>query len=428
MTAEKLALAGGAPVRQKPFTAWPVFDKTDEEALLRTLRSGKWWQFAYGYGVELTEEKTGDNRAEASRFQEAFAAAHDCREGIAAMNGTVTLEIILRAAGIGPGDEVIVPAYTFIATASAVLQVGAVPVFADIRRDTCNIDPAKVEAEITPRTRAIIPVHFAGQSADMDSLSAIAKKRNLVVIEDAAHAHGAEWQGRKCGSLGLAASFSFQNSKNMTAGEGGIITTFDSALAELCRSYLWAGRVAGRPWYEHHRLGGNYRITEFQAALLRVGLGRLQEQTERRDRNGRYLSKLLSSNIKGVEPLFVDDRCTLMAYHIFMFRYNPAEFGGRSRADFLKALAAEGVPCLGGYSHPLYRNPMFANKNFWKGSFPCQEPYGRELDYSTFAEKCPECEAACNETVWLPQNLFLGEKSDMDDIALAIAKIQRNKP
>jgi len=424
-TAEKLAIQGGIPVRSKPFPVWPCFDKREEDALLKVLRSGKWWQFAYGQGDELIEDKDQDI-AQTSRFQRDFARYHDCEHGIAAANGTATLEIILRALDLGPGDEVIVPPYTFIASASSVLQIGALPIFVDIDPGTLNLDPTLIAGAITEKTRAIMPVHFGGQCSDMDAINAIARKRGLFVVEDAAHAHGSEWKGRKCGSLSAAGSFSFQNSKNMTAGEGGIITTNDARLAELCRSYLWAGRKEGRPWYEHHRLGWNYRITEFQSAILRVQLERLGEQTRTRDANGRYLAAALKEGVKGITPQVVDERANLISYHIFLLSYDSAAFGGRSRKEFMEALGAEGIPCASGYSHPLYRNPMFLEKDFWKDGFPCAPGYGRNVDYASFIEKCPVSEAFCKESVWLTQNLLLGSRKDMDDIVEAVGKIQRS--
>ncbi|MDW8310826.1 MAG: DegT/DnrJ/EryC1/StrS family aminotransferase, partial [Verrucomicrobiales bacterium] len=208
----KLALLGGSPVRTKPFAAWPVFGKPEERALLRVLRSGKWGRL---HGPEV------------ERFERRFAAMHGCRHGIAVVNGTVSLRIALQAAGLEAEDEVIVPPYTFFSTASAVVEANLIPVFADVELDTFNLDPRAVEAALTPRTRAIIPVHFAGLPADMDALMAIARKWNLWVIEDAAHAHGASYKNRPVGALGHVASFSFQSSKNLTAGEGGMLTTND---------------------------------------------------------------------------------------------------------------------------------------------------------------------------------------------------------
>jgi dTDP-4-amino-4,6-dideoxygalactose transaminase len=422
---EKLAIHGGTPVRRQPFHAWPVFDAREEQALLGVLRSGKWWRFAFGQGVELAEPEEGE-RSQVVLFQEEFARHHDCKYGIAAANGTGTLEMGIRAMDLGIGDEIIVPAYTYIASASCVLQNNCVPVFVDVHPDTYNIDPARIEEAVTGRTRAIMVVHFGGQLADMDRVTEIAKKRHLAVIEDAAHAHGCQWQGRKAGSLGLFGSFSFQASKNITAGEGGIICTNDRELAIQCESLMWAGRKVGRPWYEFHRLGWNYRMTEFQAAVLRAQLSRLDEQVAHRERMATYLSGLLSQ-IEGVSPLTHDRRCTRHGYHIYMFRYDQQAVGV-PRERFIQALAAEGVPGSGGYAFPLYKNPMFLEKRFVNGSFPLGTPYHEDIDYATFAERCPVSERACaSEAVWLSQSLFLGSESDMDDIAEAARKVLRQR-
>jgi len=420
----KLALHGGQPVRGKQFPKWPVWDKEEESALLEVLHSGKWWRFSYGEGLELREPEKGD-RSRVVEFQESFAAHHQARYGIACANGTAAIEILLKALGVGPGDEVVVPAYTFVATAMAVLQVNAVPIFVDIDPQTYNMDPQRVEEAVTSRTKALIPVHFGGQPADMDAILQIAKIRGLFVIEDAAHAHGSEWKGSRVGALGSGGTFSFQSSKNMTAGEGGLITTNRAEIAELCESYLWAGRQQGRPWYEHHRLGWNYRLTEFQGAILLKQLARLDEQNRKREENAGYLTKRLSA-IDGIEPLRVDSRTTRHSYHVYMLRYSQKQFGGLPRAKFLQALAAEGVPCLGGYSHPLYRNPMFVKKDFYPRGCPltCGH-YNAEIDYNSFAPLCPVAERACaEEAVWFEHRLLLGDKGDMDDIVEAVGKVQ----
>jgi len=420
----KLAILGGEPLRRDPFPAWPVWDRSEEQALLEVLHSGKWWRFSYGSGVELKEPESGD-RSRVARFQEEFARHHDAKFGIACANGTAAIEILLKALGIGPGDEVIVPAYTFIATATSVLQVNAVPIFVDIDPETYNIDPARVEEAITPRTRAIIPVHFAGQAADMDALLAIARKHKLFLVEDAAHAHGAEWKGKKLGALGDGGTFSFQASKNMTAGEGGIILTNSANVAALCESYLWAGRQVGRPWYEHHRLGWNYRLTEFQGAILLQQLERLEEQNARRAENADYLTREVSG-IPGLRPLKADPRATLRSHHLYMLRYAAQEVGGLPRDRFVQALVAEGIPCMGGYSHPLYKNPMFLNQDFYPKGCPitCGH-YGQTIDYAAFAEKCPVSERACaSEAIWMEHRLLLGTRDDMDDIVAAIEKVK----
>lgn len=423
----KLALSGGLPVRTKGFPTWPVHDKTEETALLEVLHSGRWWRFSYGEGVELKEPEAGQPRSKVAEFQDLFARAHDSKYGIACANGTAAIEIALKALGIGPGDEVIVPPYTFVATATAVLAVNAIPIFADIEADTLNLDPAAVEAAITPRTKAIIPVHFAGHAADMDALLAIARKHDLRVVEDAAHAHGARWKGKALGSFGDAATFSFQASKNMTAGEGGLITTQDQQVAALCESYLWAGREPGRPWYEHHRLGWNYRITEFQAAILLQQLRRLPEQLTTRMENGTFLNRELGA-IPGIQPLRILDGVDVHSFHIYVFRIDEKELG-ISRKTFMRALAAEGIPCFGGYEHPLYQNPMFLNKNFSpKKGWPFTgEHYNVPLDYASFAEKCPNSERACQETVWLEHRLLLGSQEDMRDIVNAVLKVIENR-
>ena len=422
----KLAIRGGSPIRQTPFPSWPIWDANEERALLEVLHSGKWWRFSYGVGDELREPTHGAS-SRVVQFQQSFAQYHQARYGIACANGTAAIEILLKALGIGPGDEVIVPAYTYIAPATAALQVNAVPVFVDIDPETYNIDPGCIEAALTSRTRAIIPVHFAGQPADMDALLGIARNRGLFVIEDAAHAHGSEWNGKKVGALANGGTFSFQASKNMTAGEGGIITVNDQKTAMLCDSYVWAGREPGRPWYEHHRLGWNYRITEFQAAILLQQLKRVDGQNVRRMRNAEYLSSRLNQ-IPGIHPLKVDARVTGHSYHIYLFRYSQDEFGGLLRPRFLEALAAEGIPCMGGYSHPLYRNPMFLTKEFYPRGCPitCGH-YGAAIDYAAFEQLCPVAERACRgEAVWLEHRLLLGGQEDMDDIANAIAKVREN--
>jgi len=377
----------------------------EEERLVRALRSGNWGRLD---GPEVSE------------FEGRFAAMHGCSHGIAVVNGTVALRIALLAAGIRAEDEVIVPPYTFVSTATAVLEANAIPVFADIDLHTFNLDPGAVEAALTPRTRAIIPVHFAGQPADMDAIMALAADRDILVLEDAAHAHGATYRGRPAGSLGHIASFSFQSSKNLTAGEGGIITTNDEALAEACRSIHNCGRVAGGVWYEHHVVSGNYRLGEFQGAVLNGQLDRLEEQTEIRDRNGRRLASRLEA-LPGLHPQARPPECTRHSHHLFMLRIEPMMFGA-SRAAVLAALQAEGIPCSGGYGHSLPEQPLFRNKAFG----PFLPHASATLDYRT--SRCPNSDLLCREqALWLGQNLLLGPEEDIDDIALAFEKVYAHR-
>ena len=412
---------GGSPVRTRAFPSWPVFDRLEEEAVLEVVRSGNWWRYSFGQAADATIQDEGP-ASKVGEFQQAFARFQGARYGIACSTGTAAIEIALKALGIGPGDEVVVPPYTFIATASAPLILNAVPIFCDLENDTFNLDPKRMEEAITPRTKAVVPVHFAGQAVDMDAVSAIARKHGLHVVEDAAHGHGGSWKGRGLGTIGEAGTFSFQASKNMTAGEGGMIVTDDEQLAKLCESYLWGGRVIGRPWYEHHRLGWNYRLTEFQGAILLQQLTRVECQTLKRMENGLYLNRRLAS-VPGIRPLHVPDYVTRHAFHIYVFRFDEAEFG-IPRADFLAALAAEGISCSAGYAHPLYKNPMFLNQEFYPRGCPVNcGHYDRKLDYASFEELCPNAERACREAVWLEHRQLLGDQADMDDIADAVTKI-----
>lgn len=399
VASETLAVNGGAPVRSRPWPKWPVWDESDAAALQEVLNSGKWFS---GSGTR--------NAA----FAEAFAELHHARHAVPIANGTVALEVALRAAGVKAGDEVITTPYTFIATASAIVQINAVPVFADVDPGTLNLDPAAAEAAITPRTKAIMAVHIAGNPADMDALSDVAARHGLLLLEDAAQAHLAEWKGRRVGALGAAGTFSFQASKNLNCGDGGVVITDHDDVFENAWSLANCGRVRNGGWYEHRMLSGNYRLTEFQAALLLSQLRRLPEQCARRSENALYLADRLS-RIEGITPLRRDPRVTAHAYHKFIFRYDAAAFGGPSRDDFILALRAEGVPCIPGYA-PTYRSPAFKVDT-------STHPYAAAVDYG--AMRLPQVERACEEAVWLDQSLLLAEPGEMDDIVNAVAKIQR---
>jgi len=378
-----------------------VFDATEEEAILGVLRSGSWF--------------LGERVAE---FERTFTEYCEAKHGVSVSSGTVALQVALEAAGVVLGDEVIVPSYTFIATASSVALVGGVPVFVDVDPDTYLIDPAAVEAAITEKTKAIIAVHIAGQPADLDALTAIAAKHGVLLIEDSAQAHAAAWKGRRVGAIGDLGTFSFQASKNLNAGEGGFIVTDDEELQLRAWSIHNCGRAPGGEWYEHPLVGGNYRLTEMQAALALSQLRRLDEQTEKRTHSAALLTEQLSE-IEGIRPLAVDERVTRHAFHLYVFRYDADAFGGASREQFLKALTAEGIPCAAGYK-PLYREPAFQARF---SDFPLSSPaFGGRPNYS--GVHCPVTERICaDEAVWLTQNLLLGTESDISQISEAIAKI-----
>lgn len=404
---DTLAIHGGPSVRTEPFPSWPVFGEQEERRLIAALRSGRWGKI------------DGD---EVAQFEKLFAEYHQAKHGIGVVNGTTGLRVALLAMGIEAGDEVIVPPFTFVATASSVIEANATPVFADVQLDTFNIDPGEIEAAITSRTRAIIPVHLGGLPADMEAIMDIAQRHGLTVIEDCAHAHGAAYKGRRVGSIGHMGMFSFQASKNLSSGEGGIVLTSDDDLAARLWSIHNCGRRPGRAWYEHFILGGNHRLSEFQGAILHAQWERFEEQAERREENGKYLAKRLAM-IPGIYPQARGADCTRHAYHVFPFRLDPAAFGV-SREVFLEALAAEGIPAAAAYPVPLYRQPLFEKLLF--GPFTGYRNARPELDYRQI--HCPNCETiSFTQGIWLEHRLLLGTQQDMDDIASAVEKIYENR-
>jgi dTDP-4-amino-4,6-dideoxygalactose transaminase len=400
----RLAVDGGSPVRTAPFPKWPVYGAEEEKALLDVLHSGVW-----GIGGEAGKA-----------FSERFAAFQNAKHCVLVPNGTIALEVALHACGISYGDEVIVPPYTFVATASAVLTVGAIPVFADVDPDTYLLDAGRTEALINERTKAIIPVHVAGCPADLDAFKDIARRHNLIIIEDACQAHGAAWNGRRVGAIGNIGAFSFQSSKNITAGEGGAVVGDDDELMEAAWSYHNVGRVRSGRWYQHERLGSNARISEWQAAILLAQMPRVEQQMALREKNAALLNQMLSE-IPGIRPMKRDPRVTTHAYHLYMFRYDGAAFGGKSRADFIGALTAEGIPCSSGYV-PLYRENAVIDACKKVNALVGREPVSLEENIA----RCPVTERICaQEAVWLTQNMLLATEQDMHDIATAISKIQR---
>ena len=388
-----LAIHGGTPVRTKPFGGWPVFGHEEEEALLAALRSGAWGSLDGTY---------------VTRFEEEFAALQGARHGIACVNGTMALSVALKALGIGRGDEVLVPPYTFIATASAALMIGAIPVFVDVDRETLLIDPSLIDAAVTPRTKAIIPVHHAGSPVDMDGVMAAARRHGLRVIEDAAQAHGAAWRGTPVGAIGDIGTFSFQSSKTINAGEGGAMVTNDPELDELLWSYRNVGRRRGGEWYEHVRLGWNLRMTEFQAAVILEQMKRFPVQQAYRAESAAYLSSRLSE-IPGVVPLKVPDGVTAHSWYSYHWRWLGAAEGGLPKPAFAAALRAEGVPVFGGYV-PLNRNQAIRDEIAALGG---PEPVD-----------CPNAERAeADEILMFSLPILMGTHEDLDQVAEAVAKV-----
>jgi perosamine synthetase len=401
------ALLGGKAVRKQPFAHWPIVAENDETAWMKVLRKGRWCRIDGDY---------------ASQFEEAWANTLSAKHCIAVANGTSALITSLAALGIGPGDEVIVPPYTFVATVNAVLMHHALPVFVDTDPETFQIDARKLEAAITERTACILPVHLGGSTADLDAIMAIAAKHKLPVIEDACQAHMAEWKSRKVSTIGDLGCFSFQASKNLNSGEGGAILTGNDELFERCRSFQNNGRPAAGSGFSYARNGANLRMTEFQGALLLQQLTRLDEQSRRREQNAAYLTKLLRE-IPGIAPAKMYAGCTRNAYHLYMFRYDSAQFDGLPRAKFLAAVHAEGIPCSGGYQ-PLNKEPFLKN-TFQSRAFQAVYSPQKISEYSD-RNHCPENDQLCERAVWLAQTMLLGPRSDMDQIAEAIRKVQHH--
>ena len=404
----KPALLGGAKAHPDPFPSWPVIDQTEERAILDTLRSGRWYR---GNGKNV------------ARFEEAYARLTGAKTCLATANGTAALYTSLNAMGVEPGDEVIVPPYTFVATINVVLRQHALPVFVDTDPETFQMDARKLEAAITPRTRAIVPVHLGGNACDLDAILEIAKRHNAPVLEDACQAHLAEWRGKKVGTFGQAGCFSFQASKNLNSGEGGAILTNDEDLRERCFAFHNNGsgfRSIGSN-FTYNSTGCNLRLTEFQASLLLAQMARIEAQAQTRTANASYLTGLLKE-IPGLAPARMYSGCTRNAYHLYMFRYDQAQFSGLPRATFLKAMAAEGVPCSGGYS-PLNSQAFLKDALHSRGYsrlFPA-----REIAAWEERNHCPANDRLCQEAVWFTQTMLLAPRQSMDRIAEAVRKIRQ---
>lgn len=385
-------------MRTRPVTPWPQYGVEEEQALLSVLHSRSWG----GYHSAVKE------------LEQRFAEYHQVPHAVSCSNGTVALEVALLALGVGPGDEVIVPPFTFVASATAVLLCRAAPVFADIDPETFNLSINAAEAAITPRTRAIVVVHFGGRPAEMDAFQALARKHGIALLEDAAHAHGAMWNGIPVGGWGDVATFSFQAFKLMTAGEGGMILSKDADVADRCWAYCNQGRTRDGGWFDHFTLGTNYRLTAFQAAVLGAQLQRLPEQTRTRAANVAYLRERLRE-VPGWRLPDDDPRAENQPYYLLTFWYSAQEFAGLPRDAALGALQAEGIPLKVTYPHPLYRNPVFTVERTALG-----------LVAQDYERLClPVSERVCREGVWLSHGMLLGDQTDMDDMIEALDKVRR---
>jgi dTDP-4-amino-4,6-dideoxygalactose transaminase len=407
----QLAVFGGPPAGSLPYPPWPCFDARDEAALLSCLRSGRWGGHPYPGGETLA-------------FLDEFLTFQGGEHAVTCANGTVSIELALRAAQIGWEDEVIVPAYTFQATAIAALSVGAIPVLVDVDPGTYCIDPSAIESAITPRTRAVVPVHSGHQMADMDAICSLAEQRGLVVIEDAAHAHGHEWRGRGAGTFGQFGSFSLQSNKLLTSGEGGVLICRTAELARRAasiadngRPYASGGRVqAGLPF----AFGTNLRMTELQAALARVGLARLPEQTRQRAAAAEELDRLLRE-LAFVRVLERDPRHTRRAVYSYMFAIDADAFGFDHKV-VCYLLNSEGIPCWSGYE-PLHRHSWFRPE---RSQLPVPRAFPDRVDYAGLS--LPHAERAGErEAVWLNERVFRAGVSGVRQVIDALAKIHAHR-
>ncbi len=394
----ELAIFGGQPAITGSWPVWPVAGKRERE-LVEEVLSGDMWGGS-GLGPKIAE------------LNDKFANYCDTKYGAAVCNGTVSMELCLTAWSIGPGDEVIVPAYTFMATAAAVHHVGATVVYADIDPKTVNLSPESAAEAVTDKTRAIIPVHLGGHPCDMDPIMEIARRHNLKVLEDAAQAHGAVYKGRKTGSLGDAGSFSFQQSKNMGSGEGGFVTSNDRDLIDLIHYSIGKFGRGVREKYSghiHYRFGWNACYTELQAALALAQLERLEEQTEKRAENAKHLYPLLEG-IDGIEPFVWQPYCDRHGHHLLILRFKSEEFGGVHRSQFLAALNEEGVIASSLYPTPLYKQPLYEAEN----------------NLSMRKIPCPVTEEICPDMIFFEQNLLIADTGRVERIADAVMKIREN--
>lgn len=387
----------------KPPVSWPVWDDSDSAGLLDVLNSGRWGRL---------------NGKRVAEFEERWRETMQAQHCIATTSGTTALLTALGALDIGPGDEVILPPYTFVATFNVITHNYALPVFVDSDLESMQIDAHKIAAAVTSNTRLILPVHIAGTPADLDTISQVAREKNIPFIEDACQAPLAVWRGKPVCTHGLGGCVSFQATKNLTAGEGGSVLTNDEDFANRCYDFHTPG--GGRAKGSHGR-GSNFRMTEFQGSILLTQLARLEAQAQLRDENAKYLSELLAK-IPGIKPAKLYDGCDRSAWHLFMFHYDPQAFGDRPRDTFLKQLREAGVSASGGYTalnrtehvQAIANNPHY------------QKIYGRDF-MSGWAERnaCPVNDQLCQQAVWFTQTVLLGSRSDMERIAATIDQVCR---
>ena len=400
----ELAISGGSKVRATPFPAWPYYDETERQAVNRVLDSRNWWA---NQGTEVKE------------FEKEWSKYTNAKASFAVTNGTHTLEVIFLALGIGDGDEVIVADWSFLATISTILTVNAIPKIVDVDRLTGTIDIKQAESAITRKTKAIVCVHVAGSMSDMDGLLALGKKHGIAIIEDSAHAHGSRWNGQHAGTIGDAGSFSFQSSKLMTAGEGGVITTKREDLIPMFKSYINCGRGEGIWYYRHLRLGGNYRLSEWQGGVLRAQLARFETQQKNRAANANYLNEEIAK-IPGFKPQGRYKGCTDQGNYCYVVEVESQKLSGASRDQIRHALLAEGMSLTTAYP-PLHRLEMFKDR---ASLGPRLRGKVTKIRYNK--QKFPVTDHLAENTLWFNTNVLMGDRSDATSVLEALTKIADN--
>jgi len=414
-----LALKGGTPVRTAPYPGWPRGGAEEKRWLNKALQSGRWFAGLQG----------DDPEALGTLFGKRFADLHAARHALPVANGSVAIEMALRALGIRPGDEVIVPPYTFISTVTSVLMVGAVPVFADIHPQSYCLDPEDVQRRIGPYTRVIIPVHLAGHMADMPRLVKIAEKNNLAILEDCAQAIDAALNDKKAGTWGKLGTFSFQSNKTLTCGEGGLILTNDSGLAEKVVALRAFGRFREKQAVRSsdltcQQLSSNYRLSEFQSAVLLGQLEKFPAEDSRRQANAKRLTAGIDG-IPGLDHVCVAELSMKHGYYYYLLRYEPDAYANLAPERICAALNAEGIPFVPGDRKPLYAHPVFEVKNLDATlSSEIIKRYRQAVDLTH--PGCPATEQACGRTLILRHQVLLGQSADMDDIIEALWKVYKN--
>ncbi len=407
--AGKPAHLGGKPVRKESFPGWPQIGEVDKKYFMDSLKRKEWCRL---YGDKVTN------------FEKSWAEKLGCKYCTGVVNGTSALYAALFALDVGPGDEVLVPPYTFVATVNAVFQQYALPVFVDMDRETCQMDTTKLENTVTEHTRCILPVHLGGSMANMDNVLNVAQKHNLSVVEDACQAHFAEWKGKKAGTFGDVGCFSFQSTKILSCGEGGAIVTDREDLLDKFHAFQNNGRdrkTGTRHGYQYQ--GGNLRMTEFQGALLQAQLTRFEEICNLREENANHLTKLLDE-IPGISRAKMYEENNRNTYYIYMMIYNQDEFGGLPRSRFLEAMRKEGLPLGSGYSRPLNKEP-FIEKMLNSRAY--KNIYSKErLDQYRERNHCPQNDKLSKEGLFMSQRYLLGTKDDAEQIAEAIRKIRNH--